>query len=888
MKLRQLVQKIWCYIQYIFEEGEQPVEVKQHGNAKNLRSGAYKRTMSSTRKMIKEQTGTLPAREIVHEVIEKRGGIMKVRSSGALPRNRAQVYNIMKESKKEMSKQPLGMDDPVLQVLVKAKEEQKGRPEDIFIREIPLFPEPIIFLATDQQLTDFCTNPEKFCVLGVDATFQIASYYFTFTTYRNLLLTTEKGCHPVCIGPGILHKQKLTTSYQTLPLLMTKYRQETAGVLVYGTDGETNLADAFSNVFQHAQHLCCDIHLKDNIKRKLTEYGIAGVLATEIMNDIFGKEMGNETEGGLVHCTSAEQFDASLQSASGKWTKLHENGNKFVEYFLKSKAKVIRECARSDVRSMCGLGYPPTTYTQNANECMNRIIKADQDPTSSKQQNALLPYIEKIRSEVKRQHDEQFLAVLGIGQYRLVDAFSFLHMTENNFYRMNDSQKRAKKKEFFTVCVSEPQRREDQVLKEELSVSSSKSGIINIPFPVLDAMFKKAATYVQEGTMTWKVPNEENNSHISTFLVHSKSSSNPHKVILTKKTNRVQCDKACINWFTYNLCSHCLTVAEISGILKPFIQWFKNRKRSANLTALVNVNMPKNSGEKTGSKKRKGKANKTPSTGKNVVAQRLPTPSDASTSTQVHHAQLSHLLEPGMHQVHSTQSPQHTQSPMQQVQPTTNTQSLQHSQPCMLQIQPTTQSLRLSQPHTHQVQPTKQSLQPPQPHALQVQRTNQSMQPPQPCILQIQPTTQSLRLPQPHIHQVQPTTQSLQPPTLQVQPTNQSLQLPGPCILQIQPTTQSPQPTVSAQLASRPKPPPGVFAFARLSFLDKRVSQCYGCGKTLKQGGNIPHPPEDMVITTMLNREYYKEGKHQTSPKISSVISTSTLIVYVPLVQDLM
>ena len=76
----------------------------------------------------------------------------------------------------------------------------------------------------------------------------------------------------------------------------------------------------------------------------------------------------------------------------------------------------------------------------------------------------------------------------------------------------------------------------------------------------------------------------------------------------------------------------------------------------------------------------------------------------------------------------------------------------------------------------------------------------------------------------------------------------------------------------AAPLPSRPKPPPGVFAFARLSFLDKRVSQCYGCGKTLKEGGNIPYPPDDLVITTMLHREYYdKEGKHHISPKISSV-----------------
>ncbi len=78
--------------------------------------------------------------------------------------------------------------------------------------------------------------------------------------------------------------------------------------------------------------------------------------------------------------------------------------------------------------------------------------------------------------------------------------------------------------------------------------------------------------------------------------------------------------------------------------------------------------------------------------------------------------------------------------------------------------------------------------------------------------------------------------------------------------------------TGTVQLPSHPKPPPGIFTFAHLSFLNKRVSQCYGCGKTLKQGGHIPHPPEDMVITTMLHREYYdKEGKHQTSPKISSV-----------------
>ena len=68
--------------------------------------------MSSTKEMIKEQISTLPAREAVHKVIEKRGGIIK---SDQLeqPRNRAQIYNIAKEAKKEKSLS-IGMDDPVL------------------------------------------------------------------------------------------------------------------------------------------------------------------------------------------------------------------------------------------------------------------------------------------------------------------------------------------------------------------------------------------------------------------------------------------------------------------------------------------------------------------------------------------------------------------------------------------------------------------------------------------------------------------------------------------------------------------------------------------------------------------------------------------------------
>ena len=49
---------------------------------------------------------------------------------------------------------------------------------------------------------------------------------------------------------------------------MTKYRKETSGVLVFGTEGEENLYNARAEVFVNAKHPRCDIHLRDNVKRK--------------------------------------------------------------------------------------------------------------------------------------------------------------------------------------------------------------------------------------------------------------------------------------------------------------------------------------------------------------------------------------------------------------------------------------------------------------------------------------------------------------------------------------------------------------------------------------------------------------------------------------------
>ena len=242
----------------------------------------------------------------------------------------------------------------------------------------------------------------------MDATFNVAKHYFTFGTYRNLMLETQQGTNPVCIGPEFLHKRKLEESYYTLPSLMVKYQPETRGVLVVDTDGEENIWKALNNVFSDTVHLRSDIHLKDNVRQKLSELAIDSKAAREITNDIFGCNLDGVREGGLVDCKSEEEFHSALNEVNKRWPTLHNNAKHFLSYFVKGPADVIKDSMRADIRSMCGLGFPPTTYSQNASECLNRYVKENakgsEDVTSP-----LVEVVKNISSVVKRQFDEKTL-----------------------------------------------------------------------------------------------------------------------------------------------------------------------------------------------------------------------------------------------------------------------------------------------------------------------------------------------------------------------------------------------------------------------------------------------------------------------------------------------
>lgn len=90
-----------------------------------------------------------------------------------------------------------------------------------FVRIQELSGEPLILLATDNQLADlsrFCTQDLDFSHLSVDPRFNFGNFSVTPTFHRNVLLKSVKtGKRPVFIGPIFQPESVTFTNLYVLP-----------------------------------------------------------------------------------------------------------------------------------------------------------------------------------------------------------------------------------------------------------------------------------------------------------------------------------------------------------------------------------------------------------------------------------------------------------------------------------------------------------------------------------------------------------------------------------------------------------------------------------------------------------------------------------------------
>ena len=640
-------------MQYLFEDGnEVPVILPPHGNAKRS-STSHRRTQSSTLKMIKESKAK--PKIVVSEVCKEMGGSIEAGSASELPRNRRQVYNARQQSSTSSATDSTASgstrSDPIFELIKQCKEDMlpNGRK---FVRSVSIDPTPSCILASESQLKDlkrFCTDPAESCVLGVDSTFDLGKFYVTITTYRYLHVENKNsGKPPVFFGPIYVHTEKTYEAFYHFFSSLLKLEPSLNDLIAIGTDGDPAMEKAIGAVFPESLiHLRCFIHMKDNIRRKLTELLLPQSVREDIIRDIFGVQHGSTYTQGILDAEDSADFDGRLASLQKKWEELEMTAHpckqpRFYDWILRYEAGVMKSSMIAPVRTSAGLGYPPAKYTTNDNECLNNIAQAHADYRRC----SWIEFNNNMYDLVTLQSKEVEKAVYGMGEYKFCSKYDFLQIDSTQWFLKTSEQRQKHLKAVFETCASHPSVIHHTTTTRaaslsRLSVPVEKTEITTLPAGVLNNIWSKADRILQTPNSICDAPGMSNAK-----CVASESGGKPH-IISKNKKGTLSCDDACIGWKSQRICSHVVAAAESMGLLNSFVASYRKAKVQSNYTAVVTHNLPKGIGSKPGKQqKRKAPANVQKPEVDSVVnpfpAQNLATTSESDTG-QLETTELSSL-----------------------------------------------------------------------------------------------------------------------------------------------------------------------------------------------------------------------------------------------------
>ena len=429
-------QNRYAMIQYYFDGPEVEIKIKPHGNSKS--TTPFFRTSESAKKIHKELAAKSMPKEAVYQATCLQGGEIEAKGMSSLPRNRQQIANYRRVEKKK--------DDNVLySVMLECKVAQGS--QEAFVRDVKAAPDPQCVLFFDWQITDmvrFVTVKEQGGILTIDPTYNLGQFYVTPTTYPHLMLEDiSTGKNPSLLGPILVHQRMDFAAFNYFSSTLIGFCKKLRNLRAFGTDGQEALIDAFSHSFPSAVQLRCFIHFKRNISEKLKEYGIPTAVAEEFVSDIFGKYSGSTYSEGLVDSSSEKEFNDRLTKCEAVWNAREApyasaRGPQFYSYFVRYKSAIVCHNMRQDLREAVGLGSPPRTFTTNASESINAMLKRKVNYKESEWPE----FNEAVKQLVMEQREEIIRALSGRGQYRLVQQFSHYSVSATKWAKMRPEQRR--------------------------------------------------------------------------------------------------------------------------------------------------------------------------------------------------------------------------------------------------------------------------------------------------------------------------------------------------------------------------------------------------------------------------------------------------------------
>ena len=598
-------------VQYTFLDGVVvPVKMAPHGNSKNS-SRPYYRTQNSTLEDIKENLPSVSPKQIVQQSYEKVGGVLEMKSSGEVSRNRRQVYN-MKSYQGSTSSLASNCEKDLVYDLL----EQHYSSEQDFVRSVSFEEGVMSVVGSDQQFVDICrfcsgVDPVSASVLGIDPTFNLGDFYVTPTVYEQKLLKNRvTGKHPIFIGPTLIHQDRKAGTYHYFASQIRKIRPQMEGLVAFGTDGEEALSSAFSSVFPQSTHLLCYIHKKDNITRKLREFGIKEASLKVIVNDIFGSKIANCT--GLIDSDDYTDFSEKLEMLKDKWDSICPE---FLPWFVKHEVDAICSSMLSSVRTQSGLGKPPELFTTNASESLNNLLKRKVDFKRSE-----WPQFNKTLKELSEaQQGDVEKAVFGGGEYEFISEFKHLEVPHSGWTQMTADQRKLRVKrtqsatlDCLSVSMATTSASEEANHSRLLSIDVSQAKVEHVTRDRMVDMWDKASVLLSTPDLLLPAAGAAG-AAATARQVASLSSYNsdktdpPHFVSMCRRKVGVEVKCDCpVFRSTPNICQHALATAEDLKCLAEYLQWVRKTKRSANLSRLIADAIPKTGGQKSTSRRKGG------------------------------------------------------------------------------------------------------------------------------------------------------------------------------------------------------------------------------------------------------------------------------------------
>ena len=143
------------------------------------------------------------------------------------------------------------------------------------------------------------------------------------------------------------------------------------------------------------------------------------------MRDILGGKVGEIVEKGLVDPQSIDEFDEIYENLKAKWQISGTKSDNIITFLENGKMKMMRDCMRGEV------------YLQNANECINSVIKRQ----TQKHNTTVAAVIRERENHVKSQEKQIELSLLGQGEWEIGPEYQEFTIQEDNFYQMTPKQR---------------------------------------------------------------------------------------------------------------------------------------------------------------------------------------------------------------------------------------------------------------------------------------------------------------------------------------------------------------------------------------------------------------------------------------------------------------